>query len=90
MSAATWYAKPASGGQGLIIDEANGANIAVAYDAQHAPLLAAAPAMKAAILAALELAQEHDPKTGYYRPVDPYNLARILRAALPVALGVRQ
>jgi hypothetical protein len=41
----TWYASKASCGQGLVIDEATGANIAVAYDDQHTNLLAAAPAL---------------------------------------------
>jgi len=38
-----WYAKPASGGQGLVIDEDTGRNVAVAYDAKDTMLLAAAP-----------------------------------------------
>jgi hypothetical protein len=39
-----WYTKSkADDRQGLIIDEKTGANIAVSYDAAHAPLIAAAP-----------------------------------------------
>jgi len=39
----TWYATDGSGGQGLVIDEDTGRNVAVAYDSADAPLLAAAP-----------------------------------------------
>ncbi len=52
MSAHAWYAKKGSGGQGLVIDEITGANIAVAYDEQHTALLAAAPKLLAALHAA--------------------------------------
>ncbi len=48
-----WYAKTANLGspheQGLIIDEETGDNIAVTYDPKHAPLIAAAPEMLAAL-----------------------------------------
>lgn len=44
-----WYAKKGSNGQGIVIDEKTGANIAVAYDNAHVGLLAAAPAMLAAL-----------------------------------------
>jgi hypothetical protein len=39
----TWYSKPGSGGQGLVIDEADGRTVAVAYDEKDAEILAAAP-----------------------------------------------
>lgn len=52
-TAGTWYATTTNTGspheQGLIIDEATGANIAVAYDTRHGPLLAAAPEMLAVL-----------------------------------------
>lgn len=39
-----WYTKSkADDRQGLIIDEKTGTNIAVSYDAAHAPIIAAAP-----------------------------------------------
>lgn len=38
-----WYHKNQGNGQGLIIDEATGRNVAVAYDGKDAQLLAAAP-----------------------------------------------
>jgi len=51
----TWYSKTTNTGspheQGLVIDEATGKNIAVTYDAKHAPLVASAPEL----LVALEL-----------------------------------
>lgn len=46
----SWYAaNMGNDSQGLIVDEKTGANIAVAYDRKHAPLLAAAPAMYEAL-----------------------------------------
>ena len=38
-----WYVSSTGNHQGLIVDEATGKNIAVTYDKQHAPLVAAAP-----------------------------------------------
>jgi hypothetical protein len=39
-----WYAKKSAGtGQGIVIDEEDGRNVAVAYDEQDTALLAAAP-----------------------------------------------
>jgi hypothetical protein len=49
-----WYAKNTSSDQGLIIDEATGRNVAVAYDKADAPLLAAAPEMLAVCKALAE------------------------------------
>ena len=49
-----WYAKSTSGGQGLVIDEADGRNVAVAYDEKDAGLLAAAPDMRTALSTAAE------------------------------------
>jgi hypothetical protein len=45
-----WYAKNGSGGHGLIIDEADGRTVAVAYDGKDAALLAAAPEMRDALM----------------------------------------
>lgn len=47
MNPQIWYSKNTSSGQALVIDEATGANIAVAYDPQHGALLAAAPELLA-------------------------------------------
>lgn len=38
-----WYAREKSGGQGLVIEEGTGRNVAVTYEAKDAPLVAAAP-----------------------------------------------
>jgi hypothetical protein len=38
-----WYAKHNSNGQGLVIDESTGENIAVSYKAENASLIAATP-----------------------------------------------
>ena len=51
-----WYGKEQSGSeQGLIIDEENGRNVAVAYDKRDTALIAAAPALLAACKACEEL-----------------------------------
>ena len=44
-----WYAKDQGNGQGLIIDEETGRNVAVAYDKKDAAKLAAAPRMLSAL-----------------------------------------
>jgi hypothetical protein len=45
-----WYATKSAGrGQGLVIDEDTGRNVAVAYDEKDAKLLAAAPKMRDAL-----------------------------------------
>lgn len=49
MSTSTWHSARTSGDQGLVIEEETGANIAVTYEAKHAPLVAAAPEMLAAL-----------------------------------------
>lgn len=60
-TADTWYATTTNTGslheQGLIIDKATGANIAVTYDAKHAPPIAAAPDLLAALQALHEYAR---------------------------------
>ncbi|USM11460.1 hypothetical protein vBCbaSRXM_15 [Citromicrobium phage vB_CbaS-RXM] len=45
MSAPEWYAAGTGNHQGLVIDRATGANIAVCYDKAHAPMIAAAPTL---------------------------------------------
>lgn len=44
-----WYTAKIGGGQGLVVEEDTGRNVAVAYDKKDAPLLAAAPDMLAAL-----------------------------------------
>lgn len=48
-----WYVAGTGNHQGLVIDERTGTNIAVTYDKAHAPIIAAAPAMLAALKAGL-------------------------------------
>lgn len=43
----TWYTAETGNHQGLVIEEATGRNVAVAYDKADAPLIAAAAAMLA-------------------------------------------
>lgn len=46
-----WYAKKSAGnGQGLVVDEDTGRNVAVTYDENDAQLLAAAPKLLEAVL----------------------------------------
>lgn len=44
-----WRAVNVTGHQGLIVCDRTGANIAVSYDKEHAPLLASAPELLAAL-----------------------------------------
>ncbi len=50
-----WYAKKGSGGQGIVIDEKTGRNVAVAYDKKDSELLAAAPELLEALKLALKV-----------------------------------
>jgi hypothetical protein len=45
----TWYEAKTGNHQGLVIEEATGRNVAVAYDKADAPLIAAAPKLLAAL-----------------------------------------
>ena len=50
-----WYAAKSAGpGQGLVIDESDGRNVAVAYDEKDTPLLAAAPELANALIEVME------------------------------------
>lgn len=49
MTARTWYVANTPNGQGLVVDERTGANVAVVYDPTNAPIIAAAPALLAAL-----------------------------------------
>jgi hypothetical protein len=58
----SWYPKPGSGGQGIVIDEADGRTVAVAYDHKDTALLAASPKLLAALnrtVARLEFVTRH-------------------------------
>jgi len=45
----SWYSRGGSGGHGLVACEASGNTVAVAYDKADAPLIAAAPDLRAAL-----------------------------------------
>lgn len=68
-----WYAKQGSMGQGHIVCEETGKSIAIAYDYEHAPLLAAAPGLLAAceitesLLAELADGGAENPELGILR-----------------------
>lgn len=55
-----WYAKKWSGGQGIVIDEDTGRNVAIAYDEKDTALLAAAPEMAEALRYALRHIDCHE------------------------------
>lgn len=54
----------------------------------NANLIASAPTMFEAIGKALTMAQQHDPATGYYKSVNPYELHRVLFRAYCQAQGI--
>ncbi len=77
-TAKTWYATPSAGheihGQSLVIDEADGANIAVVYDGDaHAALIASAPDLLAALQEMCEGWPTQKPDSPYF---NTYNKAR--------------
>lgn len=53
-----WYASRTCSGQGLVIEEGTGRNVAVTYDVADAPLVAEAPAMESALWRAAEIMAE--------------------------------
>jgi hypothetical protein len=52
---------------------------------KDACLLAAAPAMLTALEKILNLCQQHNPTTGFYSTVNPYQAGEIARAAITIA-----
>ena len=76
----TWYEANMSGDQGLVIDEATGANIAVVYDKANAKLIAAAPDLLEALEALLIVCKEAQCSDSYW-------LYKQARAAIQKATG---
>lgn len=77
----TWYYNVTSAEQGLVYSEQDGANIAVAYDAGDAPLIAAAPEMLEALEAALRVL-ENEPENAIYK-----DHTALVRTAIAKAKG---
>lgn len=78
-----WYAMQASGnGQGLVIAEGSGRNVAVTYDERDARLVAAAPAMGAALAKVRQFLENEPnlPNDGWMNEV-----LREVRAAIAAA-----
>ncbi len=71
----TWYQANTSGGQGLVIEECTGRNVAVTYDAADALLVAAAPALLAALKAAYQYMID-------YNKCDNHGLLRDMAVAI--------
>ena len=79
-----WYAaRSASDHQGIVADETTGATIAVVYDKQNAPLLAAAPELLAALEAVLTY-EDDRPAPGTFGA----EIYRNAQAALAKARGL--
>ena len=56
----SWYAKQLSSGQGLVIDESDARTVALTYDGEDTPLIAAAPDLLAAAHGVLEAWESGD------------------------------
>jgi hypothetical protein len=54
-----WYVASTGNHQGLVIEETTGANIAVTYDKENAPLVAAAPRLLNALERMLDMFERH-------------------------------
>jgi hypothetical protein len=83
---AHWYVGKTGNHQGLVIEEGTGRNVAVAYDKQDAPLLAAAPELLAVLKEALEFAQGHPDRTVNWAE-QRLNVCYHSRAAIAKATG---
>lgn len=74
METIKWCEAKTGNHQGLICDEKTGANIAVAYDKAHAPLIAAAPDLLAAAKLALKYLDNNgggmNPKTALREAIE--------------------
>ena len=79
-----WYTSKGSMGQGLVIDDADGRNVAVAYDEKDAPLLAAAPELAEALVGILPVFDNDKLTAKQARSLYAVELAAI-RAALEKA-----
>lgn len=77
MKTEQWYHKATSSDQGLVISEQTGETIAVTYKTEHAPMVAAAPEL----LAALETIAADEPNG------TKFDLIRVARAAIAKAKG---
>lgn len=82
---ASWYSKPGSGGQGLVIDENDGRTVAVAYDEKDRELLAAAPELLSALIGLMEA---WTPETGQrFERLCGTTRVNLARAAIARATG---
>lgn len=79
-----WYAKPGSGGHGLVISAKDGRTVAVAYDDKDTPILAAGPEL----LGLLEdAAFQLERLSGHNLEVYSRTFAALARAAIAKARG---
>jgi hypothetical protein len=62
-----YYARKSSGGQGIICDEDTGRTVAVVYDDKDMALLAAAPALLAALEYAMREVESYEQRTGAHQ-----------------------
>ena len=83
-----WYSTKGAGrGQGLVIDEADGRNVAVAYDEKDAPLLAAAPRLREALDRLLAATVDDDLSHGIALTEKEEEARQFALAALAEAAG---
>lgn len=73
----SWYVANGPGGQGHVVSETDGRNVAITYDEKDAPLVAAAPEL----LKALEIISLRCDEWGYH------SLGEIADAAIAKARG---
>jgi hypothetical protein len=88
MSTKTWYVGKTGNHQGLVIEEETGRSVAVAYDKQDAPMLAAGPRMAdalAKVAAFLESWAKSPACTAINRDRAMAQEAQFVRAALQKA-----
>ena len=62
-----YYARKSNGGQGIICDEDTGRTVAVVYDDKDLALLAAAPALLAALEYAVREVEGYEQRTGVHQ-----------------------
>jgi len=82
-----WYQANTGNGQGLIIEESTGDNIAVTYDEKNAPLVTAAPELLRALIeaeAALRTASDY--LHGCMR-VEAISAANVAKAVIAMTEG---
>ncbi len=82
-----WYVCGTANGQRIIIDEPTGTHIAVVYDPDDAPVLAAAPDLLAAVIGLMEVIECADMQWTGEQQADVLKRIAAARAAIAKAEG---